>query len=113
MSIQKWSDNVSVVEMQDDPVMTDDLTTLTDSVTENTEVDVVLDFSNVNYVNSSNIARLLKLRKTIILNNHRKMQLCGINSHVWGVFLITGLDKLFDFADNVSVGLAAIQLADN
>ena len=53
---------------------------------------------------------MLKLRKVVALNNHRKMILCAISSHVWGLFLITGLDKLFEFADNVSVGLTAIQI---
>jgi len=61
-------------------------------------------------LNSSNIAKLLKVRKIVMVNNRRQMKLCAINAQVWGVFLITGLDKLFEFADNVSLGLAAIQI---
>lgn len=110
MTIQNWSENIIVAELQDDPILTDDLASLVEQLTANSELDVVLDFSAISYVNSSNIAKLLKLRKIAMVNNHRKIKLCAISSHVWGVFLITGLDKLFDFEDSVSVGLAAIQI---
>ncbi len=36
--------------------------------------------------------------------------LCGIGTHIWGVFLVTGLDKIFEFADDVSSGLTAVQI---
>lgn len=110
MPIQSWSDNILVAELQDDPVCTDDLNALVEQVTERTDLDIVLDFSGVSYLNSSNIARLLKLRKMVTVTNQRKMKLCAINSHVWGVFLITGLDKLFEFADSVALGLTTIQI---
>jgi len=110
MAIQSWSETILVAELQDDPVLTDDLNALVDQLKASPETDAVLDFSNITYLNSSNIAKLLKLRKIAAVTNHRKIILCAINSHVWGVFLITGLDKLFEFADNVSLGLAAIQI---
>ncbi|NOT02692.1 MAG: STAS domain-containing protein [Phycisphaerales bacterium] len=113
MTIQNWSDNVLLGELQDDPVLSDDLTALVEQVRERGDQDVVLDFTNVGYVNSSNIAKLLKLRKIVNISHHRKMVLCGINSQVWGVFLITGLEKLFEFADNVSLALATIQIKNN
>ena len=110
MSIQHWSDNILVVEMQDDPAFTDDLVVLFEELETRKDVDVVCDFAGVNYVNSSNIAKLLKLRKTLITNK-RKLVLCGINTSVWGLFLVTGLDKVFAFADNVANGLASVQIA--
>lgn len=113
MPIQSWSENIILAEFQDDPVLTDDLNALFDQLRIDADVDVVLDFTNISYLNSSNIAKLLKLRKVVTLNNHRKIILCAINSHVWGIFLITGLDKLFEFADNISLGLAAIQIDAN
>ena len=110
MSIENWSDNILKVELQDDPGFTDDLTALLDQVEAKDNVSVVLSFPGVNYLNSSNIAKLLKLRKKL-LNNRQKLVLCGINTNVWGLFLVTGLDNVFDFADSVATGLATVQLA--
>ena len=56
------------------------------------------------------IARLLKLRKLQAVNHRRKLKVCAVNTHVWGVFLVTGLDKIFDVCDDVASGLASLQL---
>jgi len=109
VSIESWSDNILIVELQDDPAFTDDLTALVDEVETKTEVDVVLNFAGVNYLNSSNIAKLLKLRKKII-SNRRRLVLCGISTNAWGLFLVTDLDKVFEFADNVATGLTSVQI---
>jgi len=110
MPIQNWSENVLLVELTDDPQFTDDVVALLETVQNNPELDVVLNFQNVGFLNSSNIAKLLKLRKLTVVNNHRKLRLCAINTHVWGVFLITGLDKIFEVYDDVASGLASLQL---
>jgi len=109
VSIEHWSDSILVVEPQDDPAFTDDLTALTDQLDSKGNVDVVLSFSAVNYLNSSNIAKLLKLRKKLITSK-RRLVLCGIDTSIWGLFLVTGLDKVFEFADDVANGLATVQI---
>ncbi|MDO8632509.1 MAG: STAS domain-containing protein [Phycisphaerales bacterium] len=111
MAIEYWSENIVVVELQEDPTFTDDLASVIEQTAERNDVDVVLDFAGVNYVNSSNIAKLLKLRKRLI-NNKRRLVLCGIDTNVWGLFLVTGLDKVFEFADSVATGLASVQLSE-
>jgi len=110
MPIQEWSDKILLADLQDDPNLVDDLNALLNEVERRTDVDVVLDFGQVNFINSSNVSRLLKLRKIVTLNNGRKLRLCGINTQVWGVLLVTGLDKVFDFCDDVTSGLASLQL---
>ncbi|MFQ5415261.1 MAG: STAS domain-containing protein [Phycisphaerae bacterium] len=110
MTIESWSENILVVELQSDPAFTDDLNALLDQIAEKTDTDVILSFSGVDYLNSSNIAKLLKLRKCL-LNNGRRVVLCGINTNVWGVFMVTGLEKVLEFADNVATALASVQLA--
>ena len=109
VSVEDWSDNILVAELQNDPNFTDDLTAVLDQLDVRDDVDVVLNFAAVTYLNSSNIAKLLKLRKKLI-NHKRQLVLCGINTNVWGLFLVTGLDKVFEFADSVSTGLASVQL---
>ena len=111
MPVEKWSEQILVVEPQDDPVFTDDLNAVVDEVSSRTDVDVVVNFTNVGYINSSNIAKLLKLRK-ILLGHQRRLVICAIDTNVWGVFLVTGLDKVFEFADSVSTGLAAVQIGE-
>ena len=109
VSIENWSDSIVVVDLQDDPGLTDDLTGLFDQLDKKSDVDVVLDFAGVSYLNSSNIAKLLKVRKKLI-SDKRRLVLCGIDTNVWGLFLVTGLDKVFEFTDSVSTALATVQL---
>jgi anti-anti-sigma factor len=108
MPIEKWSDRVSVVHLADDPQFTDDLAALEADAAHSAH-DVVLDFAAVHFINSSNIARLLKLRQTSRAAQ-RRLVLCGISTQVWGAFLVTGLDKIFDFSDNVTTALATLQM---
>lgn len=112
MTIESWSDNILVVELQDDPNFTDDLNTLIDQIEGNHEVDVVLNLSAVTHLNSSNIAKLLKLRKRLT-SNRRRLVLCGIDTNVWGLLLVTGLDKVFEFTDSVATGLASVQIGSD
>lgn len=109
MPIEKWSDQVSVVHLADDPQFSDDLESLEQQLTQ-TSASAVLDFAAVHFINSSNIAKLLKLRK-LQLSRDKRLILCGITTQVWGAFLVTGLDKVFEFSDNVPTGLATLQLA--
>src|SRR5438552_3049004 len=110
MPIQNWSDKISLVNLQDDPQFTDDVNALIDQVEQRGGMDILMDFSDVNYLNSSNIARLLKLRKLLTSSHPGRLKLCSIPTSVWGVFLVTGLDKIFDFADDVPTGLAGLQM---
>ncbi len=109
MAIQNWSEEITVVELGDDPLFTDDVSALAEAL-EGNPTDVVLNFSAVGFINSSNIARLLRLRKQMIALG-RKLLLCGVNSHVAGVFQVTGLDKILKFTNDVSTALASLQLA--
>jgi anti-anti-sigma factor len=109
MPIEKWSDKVSVIHLQDDPQFTDDLAAIERHASLHPSA-AVLDFSGVGMITSSNIARLLLLRKRI---NHSegRLVLCNLNTQLWGALLVTGLDQIFDFSDNVTTALATLQMA--
>jgi len=111
MGIQDWSERIIVVDLNDDPQFTDDLNAVIELIEKRNGSDVLLNFAVVNFLNSSNIAKLLKLRKLLHSGSPGKLRLCGINNSVWGVFLVTGLDKLFEFSDDVASGLATLQMA--
>ena len=110
MPFQQWSETVLLAELADDPHFTDDLTGILEQCKENTRLDVLLNFANVTYLNSSNIAKLLTLRKLVTVTNQRKLKICGVSTQVWGVLLVTGLDHMFDFVDDVPSGLAGLQM---
>jgi len=108
MPIERWSDSVVVIHLADDPQFTDDLEALDDEES-SARTDAVLDMNSVHSINSSNIARLLRLRQ-FMLKNERRLVLCNVRDHVWSTLLVTGLDKVFEIAENVATGLATIQL---
>lgn len=110
MAIQKWSENITIVELGNDPQFTDELTSVIETLEEEPS-DVVLNFSAVSFVNSSNVAKLLRLRKQM-MSCDRRMLLCGVNTQVWGVFLVTGLDKIFTFTGDIATALATLQMAN-
>ena len=108
MAIQKWSEEITVAELSDDPQFTDDLDALMDSI-ETNPTDVVLNFGAVGFINSSNVAKLLRVRK-VMLAIDRRLMLCDVNAQVWGIFLVTGLDKIFEFTSDVAIALASLQM---
>ena len=109
MPLEKWSDNTLVVHLADDPQFTDDLEGVEQALASG-KCDAVLDFATVRFVNSSNIARLLRLRNKVTQHDGR-LVLCNVSTQVWSAFLITGLDKVFTFSDNVTTALATLQMA--
>jgi anti-anti-sigma factor len=107
----QWSDNILVAELADEPALSEELNTLLERL--EAEADriphVVLNFSEVTYLNSSNIAQLLRLRSRAI-EGERTMKLCSVRDEVWTLLLATGLQKLFEFAPDPMTALASIQL---
>jgi anti-anti-sigma factor len=110
MPIEKWSDRIVIAHLSADPQLGEDLQNVQDQAGAQQNVDVVLDFAAVRYLNSSHIARLLKIRKVIATAGNRLM-LCAVDTQVWGAFLVTGLDKVFEFADAVPTALASLQMS--
>jgi len=112
MSISEWSEQIVVAELQDEPALSDDLTGLIDRArgTESPP-DVVLNFEAVTYLNSSNLAQLLDLRRALE-DREAILRLCGLRESVWNLFVVTGLDKIFAFQENTAMALASLQIAD-
>jgi len=110
MAIQDWSEEIIVVDLADDPQFTDELSLLMDRL-EAEPKNVVLNFATVGFVNSSNIAKLLRMRKMMVASG-KKLVLCDVNTQVWGVLLVTGLDKIFEFTKDIMTALAMVQIGD-
>jgi len=110
MAFQNWSDEIIMGELAEEPAFTEDLTALLTDI-EAAPRHVVLNFGAVDFLNSSNIAKLLKLRK-VLISAEKRLILCALNTQVWGVFLVTGLDKIFEYTDDTATALASLQLGE-
>lgn len=111
MGIQDWSDSIILVNLAREPDMSEELRTVTEIVQERADCDVAIDFSAVDIVTSSNIAKLLKLRKLLNDCKHR-LVLCGLKNQTRNIFLVTGLDGVFEFVDDKFIALAGLQMAN-
>ena len=111
MPINEWSDQIIIAEMNDEPSFSEEMDALFRRLDgEHAECpDVVVDLKAVSYLNSSNLAQLLKLRKKIMLKK-RRLRICSAADPVWSVMLTTGLDTVFNFTEDVSTSLASLQL---
>ncbi len=111
-----WSDGITLAQLADEPALSEELAALLERIQESADggrptPSVVLDFSGVSYINSSNIAQLLRLSKR--LNEAgRHLRLCGLSDEVWSVMLVTGLDKVFRYAPDTLTALAGLQIED-
>ena len=112
MPIEKWSDTIWLVKLDNEPALSDDLIQVKDKVqSEDAMPDIVLDFSSVSHVNSSNLSQLLRLRKESV-DRDAKLRITGLSDQIWAVFLTTGLDKIFEFAGDVPTALAGLQIEE-
>jgi anti-anti-sigma factor len=109
MGIQDWSEDILLVDLPAEPEMGDELKTVIVAVRDRGNCDVVIDFSNVDIVTSSSLSKLLKLRKLLGDCRHR-LVFCGVAAATKGIFTVTGLDGIFEVADDKFVALASLQM---
>ena len=109
MGIQNWSEDVILADLPAEPQMGDELKTVTEMVRDRGDCDVVIDFSNVDIVTSSSLSKFLKLRKLLNDCGHRLI-FCNVAAATKGIFTVTGIDSIFEFADDKFVALASLQL---
>lgn len=109
MGIQDWSEDVVLVDLPEEPQMGDELKTVAEIIRDRGNCDVVVDFSNVDIITSSSLSKLLKLRKLLADCGHRLL-FCNVAAATKGIFTVTGLDGVFEFADDKFVALASLQI---
>ena len=96
------SDNVTIAEFTDaeiskfDESAIDEISHELFTVVEtHTPVSLLLDFSNVTYLNSSMLGVLIRLKKRI-KESQGRLKLCSIKPLLYEMFLFTEVHKLFD-----------------
>lgn len=110
-----WSDNIVIANLADEPALSDELSMICERIESIAEDEpsphAVLDFHEVSYVNSSNIAQLLRLRKNLEAKS-RQLILSAVADEVMSVLVVTGLNKVFEFAPDLITAIASIQIAE-
>jgi anti-anti-sigma factor len=109
MGIQNWSEEILLVDLPAEPEMGEELKTVTEIIRDRGDCDAVIDFSNVDIVTSSSLSKLLKLRKMLGDCGHR-LVFCSVAAATKGIFTVTGLDGIFEIADDKFVALASLQM---
>jgi len=111
MGIQNWSDNIILVDLPSEPLMGDEIKTVTDIVRDRGDCDVVMDFSSVDIITSSSLSKLLKMRK-LLLDWDRQLIFCNVAPGTKGIFTVTGVEGIFKVVEDKFVALAGLQLVN-
>jgi anti-anti-sigma factor len=111
MGIQNWSEDIILVDLPQEPDMGEELKSVTEITRDRGDCDVVVDFCSVDIVTSSSLSKLLKLRKLLADCGHR-LVFCSVAAATRGIFTVTGLDGIFEIADDKFVALASLQLVN-
>ncbi len=111
MTITDWSESIIIAELHPEPSFSEDMDALIGRLDESGKElpSVIVDAKAVNRLNSSNIAQLLRLRKKLSDVGSR-LRLCSVTDRVWSVLLATGLDRVFEFTEDISTSLASLQI---
>ena len=108
----EWSDDIVVCDLGEEPELSEQLSDVYTKLQETERgkmPNVVLNLSGITYLNSSNIAQMLRLRKAL-LEADRKLRVCSVADAVWSIMLLTGLDKVFHFSPDKGTAIASLQL---
>jgi len=89
----------------DDTVLDEIRTELTQLIGKASGPDVLLDFSNVEFMSSAMLGLLGQLHRKIS-TGHGRLKMCGIRPEILTVFKITNLDKLFSIHKDAPTALA-------
>jgi anti-anti-sigma regulatory factor len=104
MPIQQWSEEILLVTLPAGQNMREDILALQRNLEENENQNVVLDFSNVDFIIEGNLLQLLGINRSQE-RRKRKLILCSVAPAIKGVFLVLGLDGIFEIANDRFVAL--------
>lgn len=110
-----WSDEIVVANLADEPALSDELQVIEQRVREagpGKAPHVVLNFADVGHLNSSTLANMLTLRRTVEEGASRCLRLCSLSGDVRSVLRVSRLDRMFREAPDPATAIASLQLQD-
>jgi anti-anti-sigma regulatory factor len=109
MGIHNLLENVIYVELPSEgQEISDELKTLNEAVSKRDDCDVIVDFTKVEIINSSNISNLLILRG-LLQDKAQRLILCNVSTVTKCIFVVAGLAEVFVFIDDKSAALEAVK----
>ena len=106
------SKDVLLVELPSkSPKITNELKACNEAVSKKGDRDVIIDFSRVEIINSANISNLLILYNLLQNSGHRLI-LCNVATVTKCIFVVAGLNEVFEFVDDQPAALVTVQHAD-
>jgi anti-anti-sigma factor len=100
------------LDLPKEPETGDELKKVIECVRDRSGCDVIIDFSGVDIVVSSSLSTLLELRK-LVADREQRVICCSVATSTRGIFTVTGLESVFEFADDKSVALQEIGAASS
>ncbi len=103
--------NATVVTLTDEKILEDvDIRGLEDSIMPliDGEVNLVIDFSSVNFLSSAVLGLLIRVSKRVNENNG-KLKLCSINPKIYEIFKITRLDEIFEIYSDAKKAMQTLK----
>lgn len=108
MGIKNLSKDVLLVELPSKSLkIAAELKAVNEAVSKNSDCDVIIDFSRVEIINSSNISNLLILHNIQAGCGHRVI-LCSVATVTKCIFVVAGLNEVFEFAKDVDSAMATV-----
>ncbi len=112
MGIKNLSKDVLLVELPSKgPKIAHELKAVNEAVSKKGNDDVIIDFSRVEIINSLNISNLLILHNLLQNSGHRLI-LCNVATVTKCIFVVAGLNEIFEFVDDQPKALVTVQSAD-
>ncbi len=108
MAIERWSENVVLMELPGEPKTADEIESIVTYIREHTDCGVVLDFTDVTILTSLSLASLLRLNK-LLEGCGQRLSLCCVSKATRGIIAVTGLDEFFEIFEDRFDALATIQ----
>ena len=112
MAIQNLSEDVLLVSLPEQPQTGDDLGTISEMLSDKVDHDVVIDFLRVQMLTSESICGLMILDR-LLSGNGRRLVLCRVSPEIEGIFSRTGLETVFEFAEDEFSALQHLRCVSN
>jgi len=108
MGVQNLPEDILLVDLPlKEPQIANKLKSVNETMSNNGNCNVIIDFSGVEIITSSSISNLIILLK-LLQERGRQLILCNVAVVTKCIFTVAGLDQVFDFADDRSAALAAM-----